>query len=201
MASAVATFRAKAPVYMKKLMADFVFSDLDAAAVMGNAGHESGGLTIFQELHPIAGRGGWGWFQWTGPRRVNAEAYWARNGMDPRSDEANYAFLFVELKGPESAAVNRTKAAIGLQNKVIAFEEAYERAGVKAYDSRVKWANIALDAFRGAPAAVPPIEPPLPPTPVPPPVTPPVAPGPIPQPSEGFFARLIKLILSIFRKG
>ena len=191
MASALTTFKAKAPGCMKKLMADFGFSELDAAAVMGNAGHESGGLTIFQELRPTSGRGGLGWFQWTGSRRQVFEAYCSRNGLSTHSDEANYAFLFVELKGREKAAVAKTKAAVGLNKKVIAFENAYERAGVKAYASRQKWAGIALAAYQKM-APTPPAKPPTQPT-VPPP-------APLP-PREGFFARLIRLIMSLFRKG
>lgn len=188
MASALTTFKAKAPGCMKKLMADFGFSELDAAAVMGNAGHESGGLTIFQELRPRSGRGGLGWFQWTGSRRVAFEAYCSRNKLSTHSDDANYAFLFVELKGREKAAVAKTKAAATLNSKVVAFENAYERAGVKAYASRQKWAGIALAAYKKAPAPKPPTQPTVPP-PAPPP------------PREGFFARLIRLIMSLFRKG
>jgi hypothetical protein len=152
MSSAITTFVSKAPTFMALLMQDFGFDELDAAAIMGNAGHESGGLTIFQEIKPtVAGsRGGFGWFQWTGPRRVAFESYCSRNGLDPKSDKANYGFLFVELKGPESAAIDKTKAAKGLEAKVKAFEMSFERAGHKAYDSRLKWAERALDAFQAS---------------------------------------------------
>lgn len=147
MADAMQTFMDKAPTFMAKLMADFGFSIEDAAAIMGNLGHESNGLTAFQEVNPRAGRGGWGWAQWTGSRRVAFEAYVKRNNLDPKSDKANYAHLFNELKGSESGAVAKTKAADGLYNKVVAFENAFERAGVKAYDSRMKWAERAIDAY------------------------------------------------------
>ena len=137
---------------MKLLMKDFGFSTTDAAAVMGNAGHESNGFETLQEIEPtVAGsRGGFGWFQWTGPRRKAFEAYCARNKLDIRSREANYAFLFLELKDSEKGAVNKTKLAKTLADKVKAFENAFERSGVKHYGSRVVWATRALNAY-GAP--------------------------------------------------
>lgn len=140
-------FKDKAPVYMKRLIADLALSDLDAAAIMGNAGHESGGLTIFQEVHPVAGRGGFGWFQWTGPRRRAFEAWCRRNKLDPKADDANYGFLVSELQGPESAAIAKIKRARDLLGKVTAFEASYERAGVKAIASRFRWAQLALAAY------------------------------------------------------
>ena len=142
-------FRAKAPGIMRLLMADFGLTAEEAAAIMGNLGHESGGLTAFQEAKPtvVGSRGGWGWAQWTGPRRVKFEAYCTRNNLDPKSDKANYGWLFVELKGTEKGAILALKKADGLRNKVIAFEGAFERAGIKHYESRVKWAERALAAY------------------------------------------------------
>lgn len=147
-----AHFRATAPQYMRRLMADFGLSKLDAAAVFGNAGHESRGLTDDQEDKPVVSgsRGGANWMQWTGPRRRELEAYCTRNHLDPNSDEAAYRFLFVELKGAEKRAIPVLKAATTLKAKVIAFETAFLRAGVKHYDSRLKWAQRALEAFDAA---------------------------------------------------
>lgn len=145
----MSTFTTKAPKVMADLMRDFPFTKEDAAAVLGNAGHESGGLVSLQEIQPtVAGsRGGYGWFQWTGPRRVAFEGWCAKMKMSPASDAANYGFLVEELDGPEKAAVNATRNAKTLNDKVIAFEGAYERAGVKNYPSRQQWALQALDAY------------------------------------------------------
>lgn len=161
--NAEATFRAKAPGIMAKLLSDFPIAVEDAAAIVGNAGHESLGFTALQEFKPVVAgsRGGWGWMQWTGPRRRAFEAYCKRTGKDPASDEANYAWLFLELKGiegTEGRALAKTVAADGLNNKVEAFERAFLRAGVKHYDSRKQWAKIALDAWRkaGQPSELPP---------------------------------------------
>lgn len=152
-------FREKAPGIMALLMADFGLTADDAAAILGNLGHESGGFKFLQEIKPtVAGsEGGWGWAQWTGSRRDAFEAYCDRNGLDRSSDTANYKWLWVELKGEYAKAIQAVKAAVGLYNKVVAFELAFEKAGVKGYDSRLTWANKALAAFHAAgdPAATP----------------------------------------------
>lgn len=165
--NAEAHFRATAPAYMRRLLSDFPALDAQgAAAIFGNLGHESAGLATLQEITPTVkgSKGGYGWAQWTGPRRRAYEAYCKRNGKDPASDEANYAYLFVELKGiegTEAGAIARVVSASGLQAKVEAFEKAFFRAGVKHYDSRLQWARIAVDAFRATaeepdPAPIPP---------------------------------------------
>lgn len=151
--TAEATFRAKAPAIMAQLIRDFPITPTDAAAILGNLGHESAGLATLQEIKPTVqgSRGGYGWAQWTGPRRRAYEAYCARTGKNPASDEANYAYLFIELKGiegSEKGAIGKTVAAKDLNGKVVAFEKAFLRAGVKHYDSRQRWAAIALDAWR-----------------------------------------------------
>lgn len=150
--TAEAHFRATAPHYMKLLMADFGFNLDDAAAIFGNLGHESRGLTDLQENNPTVkgSRGGYGWAQWTGPRRRAYEAWCKKHGKDPKADDTNYAYLFVELKGDEKAAIAKTKAAVGLDAKVEAFEKAFLRAGVKHYPSRKVWAARALDAYRAS---------------------------------------------------
>jgi len=146
-------FRAKAPGIMNLLMADFGVDLESAAAILGNLGHESGGFRSLQEIRPtIAGSaGGFGWAQWTGSRRDQYEAYCSRNGYDPASDTANYKFLFVELSGSERGAIPAVKNAVGLQAKVQAFEMAFERAGIKGYESRMVWANKALEAYHANP--------------------------------------------------
>lgn len=183
MPNAEQTFRAKAPGIMAQLIRDFSITPLDAAAIVGNAGHESLGFTALQEFKPtVAGsRGGWGWMQWTGSRRRAFEAYCARTGKNPASDEANYAWLFLELKGiegTEGKAIGKTVAAKDLEAKVVAFEKAFLRAGVKHYDSRKRWAGIALDAWRAHSATGIPI-------PNPTPVPEPSAPAPAPARSNG----------------
>lgn len=143
-------FTDKAPWIMNLLRADFDLTVEEAAAILGNIGHECAGFVKFQEQKPTVpgSRGGFGWCQWTGPRRVAFEAYCKRNGLDTKSDKANYGYLFVELKGSEKAAIPALKKAVGLQAKVSAFERSFERAGVINMPSRMRYANQALAAWK-----------------------------------------------------
>lgn len=175
-------FTEKAPWVMNLLRADFDLTVEEAAAILGNIGHECAGFVKFQEQKPTVpgSRGGFGWCQWTGPRRVAFEAYCKRNGLDPFSDKANYGFLFTELKGTEKAAIPALKKATGLEGKVAAFERSFERAGVINMPSRMRYANQALAAWKIKQDA----RPPYPVAPVP--ATKPVpAPAPVaPQPDD-----------------
>lgn len=131
--------------YGPRLMRDLAVGAEDAAAVFGNGGHESGGFRSLQEIKPTVkgSKGGYGWFQWTGPRRRNYEAFCKRNGLNPAADESNYAFLLVELRGPYKSTMPKVKQKSSLYDKVVAFEMAYEKAGVKHYDSRNNFAKQA----------------------------------------------------------
>jgi hypothetical protein len=122
---------------------------LDAAACVGNGGHESGGFRLMQELRPVVpgSRGGLGGFQWTGPRRRKFEAWCGKKGLNPHSYEATLGFLLVELRGSEKATVAKVAKAATLDEKTVAFEKAFERAGVKHYPARKKYALMALQAY------------------------------------------------------
>ncbi len=180
-------FKSVAPKYMSLFMKDFDATLEDAAAVFGNAGYESLGFTKLQEIKPVVkgSRGGYGWFQWTGPRRKQFEAYCAKHGKDPSSNDSNYDFLFVELTSTEKHVLPKLKATSSLASKVETFEDAFERAGVKRYPERVKWAKLAVEAYREAnvpPVEEVPTEPTLPPT------------------SDPWWVILIKFILRLFTK-
>ena len=119
---------------------------LDIAAIGGNGAHESDGFKTLQEIKPVVAgsRGGYGYFQWTGVRRRAFEAWAHKRGLPPDSYEANAGFLIYELRTSEKAALPRLRRAQGLEGKVKAFELGYERAGVKHYDSRLRWARKFL---------------------------------------------------------
>jgi hypothetical protein len=148
--AATKTFTLKAPWIIARLREDFDLTAEQAAGILGNLGHESAGLTAFQEVGPTAGRGGFGWAQWTGPRRVQFESYCARNKLNLKGDKANYAWLFLELKRAFKGTIKALKKADSLEEAVIVFEKNFEKARVKNYPSRTKWAQLALDAYRGA---------------------------------------------------
>lgn len=70
-----------------------------AAGIVGNLAHESGGFEQLQELNPLVegSKGGYGYAQWTGPRRQQFEQFAAAQGLEPSSYEANRDFLLHEL--------------------------------------------------------------------------------------------------------
>lgn len=84
---------------MRDLMRDFDLTKEQAAGVVGNLDYETGGFKFMQEIKPIVpgSKGGYGFAQWTGSRRVAFEEYAAANKLDPSSYEANYGFLKHEL--------------------------------------------------------------------------------------------------------
>jgi hypothetical protein len=152
MADPYALFRQKAPWLMSKLIEDFEISVFQAAAIAGNAGYESNGFRTLQELHPWAGRGGYGWFQWTGPRRRAFEEYCQRNERPPAADDTNYAFLFCELNGDidgddQEAALAALRKTTTLAAAVEVFEKRFEGAGVPAIKGRDQYAVMAQAAY------------------------------------------------------
>jgi hypothetical protein len=140
---------------MSKLISDFGISAEAAAAVCGNLAYETGGFKHYQEIKPVVhgSRGGAGWAQWTGPRRRAFESFCVKRGLGLKSKEGNYAFLWFELKGTEKAAMDalrrqdQNRASLLLMTET--FEKKFERAGVKNYAARHKYALRCLDAFHG----------------------------------------------------
>jgi hypothetical protein len=148
MSNADIVFDRKAPVLMQRLMQRFNLKDFQAGAIAGNGGHESAGFTILQEVHPRGGEGGYGWFQWTGPRR-RAYFHWClAQHLSPSSDEANMGYLIAELSGPYKIVVADLKQTEGLSEAVMVFEQKFEGAGVPALGPRRVWANMAMAVYR-----------------------------------------------------
>lgn len=191
-------FRSKSVWITKRLLVDFpTWKPLDCHAVNGNLGTECNGFATLQEIGQTAPKGGYGWPQWTGPRRRAYMAWCAAQKLDPASDEANYGYLVVELKGPEKGAVAATAAATGLYNKVVAFESHFERAGVKNYTSRYRYAQDAEKAWNDAQtggATTSPPEPPAPPA-GPSVPTPPTTGTETPSPSAPWYVQALTYLL------
>ena len=95
--------------------------------------------------------GGVGWAQWTGLRRRQFEAWAASHNLDPRSDEASYRYL-TEGDPEFAGAVAAVKREKTIQGAMQAFESAFERARIKAYSSRMRYAIRAINA---KPASMP----------------------------------------------
>jgi hypothetical protein len=141
------TFKEQAPQVMSNLMKDFGLTKEQAAGIVGNLGHESAGLQAgIQEKNPRGGgRGGLGWAQWTGPRRVKFEKYLQQTGQKADDPNANYGFLKYELEHDYKKSIESVKKESRLSGAAVAFEQSYLVAGEKNYPSRVKYAQQAYD--------------------------------------------------------
>lgn len=137
---------------MQRLMddPDLRMSPEEAAGVMGSLWHESGGFKQMQEIKPVAGRGGYGWAQWTGPRRRQFEEFVRSNNLDPASDEANFQFLKHELtKTQEGRVLAPLKQAQSEAEASDTFTKVFERPGVPALSQRRRNARNIMLAFNG----------------------------------------------------
>lgn len=141
-------FQDKVPAFMGQLIADFRLTDIQAAGVFGNIGHECAGFTVFHEIGQPPGQGGYGWAQWTGSRRDQFISWYLSHNLTLSDDRANYGFLAFELRTSQNAAISALMKTGDLEGAVQAFERNYERAGVPNYPSRNNWASIAFAAFR-----------------------------------------------------
>ncbi|MGU3666394.1 phage tail tip lysozyme [Methylobacterium sp. A49B] len=141
-----------------RLMRDLGLTAVQAAGLLGNLGHESGGFRHLQEIAPtVAGaRGGWGLAQWTGPRRIAMEAWCRARGLDPAAPEAAYGYLCAELRSTEAPALAVLQTAATLEAATEAVCRRFERPGIVALPSRLAWARRALAALGGGDAPAPP---------------------------------------------
>lgn len=148
--SPISKFKAKSPAIMAELMNDFALSDVQAAGILGNIGVECNGFTQMQEVHPAGGGpGGYGWAQWTGPRRTQYMTYCQRNNLDKDSDAANYGFMKSELSTDYKRVITHLKSTQTVVDATTVVLQQYEGAGVPATARRIAWANMALTAYRG----------------------------------------------------
>jgi hypothetical protein len=141
-------FTDKAIKYVPRLMNDLQIDRIQACGIFGNIGGETGGFMALQEIKPtVAGsKGGYGWLQWTGPRRVKYEAWCKANQMNPKDDESNYQYLVNETKTDEMHSLIQLRKTTTLASATETFMLQNLRPGVKNLKSRTDWAQKAYDA-------------------------------------------------------
>lgn len=126
------------------LQRDFGLKPEQAAGVVGNLAHESGNFRTLQEIKPTVpgSRGGYGYAQWTGPRRFAFEQFAHERGLDPTSYEANYGFLKHELQNTgEGKVLAALRQAGDVNSATQVFSDQFLRPGVPAMDSRLRFAS------------------------------------------------------------
>jgi hypothetical protein len=142
-----AAFQEIGPRIKSDLMRDFQLAPEQAAGIVGNLAHESGGFGTLQEIKPMIprSRGGFGYAQWTGPRRRQFESWAAENKLDPSSYEANYGFLKHELANTgEGRVLDRIRQTNDPAQATRIFSDVFLRPGIPGMGSREKWTQRAL---------------------------------------------------------
>lgn len=141
-------FTDKAKVYVPRLMKDLTLTKEQAAGIFGNIGGETGGFTALQEKKPtVAGsRGGYGWLQWTGPRRRKYTIWCKTSNLDPASDEANYQYLVKETSTDELHSLEQLRKTKTVEAATETFMLQNLRPGIPNLQGRINWANKAFDA-------------------------------------------------------
>lgn len=132
------------------LRRDFGFTLEGAIGFVGNLAQESGGFNTLQEKDPLipGSKGGYGYAQWTGPRRKAFEAYVKANSLDPTSYEANYGFLSKELNTKEYASlINRLQDTNSIEYATLSVSDIYLNPGIKNEKSRREYSNLVQNAY------------------------------------------------------
>lgn len=142
-------FTDKVNKYNTRLMTDLGITDIQACGIWGNIGAETGGFKHLQELKPVVAgsRGGYGWMQWTGPRRRKYEAWCQSRSLNPANDESNYQYLVYETKTDEQKSLSQLKKTTSIEAAVETFMAHNLRPGVKHLDSRINWGKQAYNGL------------------------------------------------------
>lgn len=151
----MALFEDKCKKYVPRLMKDLNITREQACGIFGNLGTETGGFKHLQELNPtVAGsRGGYGWMQWTGPRRKAYEAWAKKNGLNIADDETNYKYLVYETLNVENKSLVQLRKTTTVEAAAETFCLLNLRPGVTHMASRKAYAARAYEATKALPGA------------------------------------------------
>ena len=141
-----------------QLMADYSLTAAQAAGIVGNFMHESGGSHLPPDINegestpaPPKFSGGYGWAQWTDRQRafINfavLNGYMASSSVHA-NDAANYAWLRYELENTEKSTLPAVLSTSTPEESARAFEAKFERAGTPMMTERIMWANKLFAAL------------------------------------------------------
>ena len=118
---------ANATSVVSRLMRDYGLTQTRSkSAAAGVMGYESGNFQVMQERGQPPGSGGWGWAQWTGPRRRAFMDWATAHNLDPSSDEANYGFLQHELATDYAGVIPIMRQQTTVEGAADAWERHFE---------------------------------------------------------------------------
>ena len=101
--------RPTADALTQHLMQTYGLTREQALGAVGTMGYESGDFKTLQERGHSGVNSGYGYAQWTGPRRQQFMDYANTNGLDPSSYAANQGFMDHELQGNYKGAITALK--------------------------------------------------------------------------------------------
>jgi len=132
------------------LKSQFDMTTEQAAGVVGNFWHETGGFKFMQELKPTVkgSRGGLAFAQWTGDRRDDFENLLKELGDLPaESYEGNWAMISEEFDTTEKSALNKILNTDSVVEAAKATSNHYLRPGKPQLNKRVSAAEDILQRY------------------------------------------------------
>lgn len=146
-------FEDKVRKYNDRLKKDFQINDTQACGIWGNLGAETGGFVHLQEISPTVkgSRGGYGWMQWTGPRRKKYEAWCKAKGLNAAADETNYLYLVHETLTDEWKSIQQVRKTTTIEAATETFMKLNLRPGKPHLEGRYRWARKAAGALKSKP--------------------------------------------------
>ena len=136
-----------APSVMQELISTFDLSAVQAAAIVGNLGTESKNFTAYHEQGQPENKGGYGWAQWTGPRRKAFFAWADAHGLHRDCVAASLGFLEHELQTSHRHVVDILKRQTELRVATHVFMLHFEAPGILNEHNRQFHAIVAMQAY------------------------------------------------------
>jgi len=126
----------------------FGLEDFQAAAIVGNLDQETGGFKFMQELDPTVkgSKGGYGFAQWTGPRRKAFEAWSSQNNLDVNSYDANFGFMVHEIQNNDYfiKVMEKLSKTKNIDEATEVFSDGYLKPGIPKMNLRKKKSRLYL---------------------------------------------------------
>ncbi|MEM5367464.1 phage tail tip lysozyme [Paraburkholderia azotifigens] len=143
-----------ADAYVSNLQKDFGLTKDQAAGIVANLWHESGGMNSgINQGGKIGAPGsnmaddnanGYGIAQWGGTRKQGLIDYARQHNLDPSSEAANYGYLKRELQTSQAGAIDAVKKTNSAQAATQAFCNAFEQPSDPQMASRLGYLNQIL---------------------------------------------------------